>query len=181
MSELNLCPFTPSLNDGIGVPCLMDIHFLIKMIENNNHQSSYTRYSAIDMYGFDAERCKWMISETHYAHLTDDVIDCCPINDAVILVLQKGSMADFEDRLTLIDLSKATTSNFAYCKELPIPKIKYVIPCKNSISLIRLSNSTVLLITRCLSSLSGKRFFAKQKWLLHTVKNKIFWQVPNLH
>ena len=175
MSELNLCPFIPSLNDGLGVPCLMDIHFLIKMIESNNHQSSYTRYSEIDLYGFDARRCKWKISETYYAHLTDDVIDCCPINDTVILVLQKGSMADFEDRLTLIDLSKATLSNFAYCKQLPIPKIKDVIPCKNSISLIRLSNSTVLLITRSISSLSAKRFFQKQEWFLHTVKNKIFW------
>ena len=96
MNNLNLCPFMPSLNDGIGIPCLMDIHLLIKMIENNNHQSSYTRYSAIDMYGFDPGRCKWKISETYYAHLTDDVIDCCPINDAVILCCTREGLPTFK-------------------------------------------------------------------------------------
>ena len=177
MSELNLCPFIPSLNDGIGVPCLMGIHLLIKIIESDHHQSSYTRYSAIDMYGFDAGRCKWKISETYYAHLTDDVIDCCPINDAVILVLHKGRIADFQDRLTLINLSMATPSNCVHSKELPIPNALDAIHYKNSICLTRLSNSTVLLISRSpsVSFHQSFHFIHQLGFSLPVVKNKIFW------
>ena len=151
---------------------LVHIHLLIKIIESNNHQSSYTRYSAIDMYGFDPGRCKWNISETYYADLTDDVIDCCPINDAVILVLHKGRIADFQDRLSLINLSMATPSNCVHSKELPIPNAIDAIHYKNSICLIRLSNSTVLMISR-----SPGCFLARPKlgFSLPVVKNKIFW------
>ena len=109
-TKLHMFPLL-TMSKGIQGPLLFGVHSRIPYRYFRGVQGSMTERVAVDLYGFEADKCCWKHLKTRYANINGQMIICSAINDSTLLMFQSTEKEGIGYSLKLISVCVDTVPN----------------------------------------------------------------------
>ena len=168
-AKLNLFPFS-TISTCIQGHLLFGVHSRVPSRFGGRWNRSIFDKVAVDLYGFNVEKCYWRYLETRYADINSRIIACSAISDSTLLMFQSTNVEGMGYRLKLISICVESVLNsfstvFSGQRRLNIPE---EVQRLSGFSLLNLTNNSIVLI--------GGRYVYCRVPSGSIVLNRVMWQ-----
>ena len=151
-AKLDLFPLL-TISTGIQGPLLFGVHSRIRIVSRIGvpfYNNSIAGRVAVDLYGFDVDKCSWKHLKTRYANIKNRIIMFSALSDSTLLIFQSTRKEGIGYSLELISICLDTDPHSSLKDSTGHGQRRINIPEEvqrlRDFSLLTLTNNSIVLI-----------------------------------